>query len=68
MIDHYWLFKDIDYKLEAKACNRCHDISMMVYESQNIVTLNVKDVFWNMFKNNATNRLNNSKLYGKSLL
>ena len=32
MFCHYWYFKDIGYKFEPHVCNRCHDISMMVYE------------------------------------
>ena len=70
IIFHYWYFKDICYKFEPYVSNRCHDISMMVYELQNIAILNVKRVdyrciLWNMTKNDAINNLNNSELNDK---
>ena len=50
--------------------NRCHDISMMVYELENIAILNVtginyRCVLWNITRNDAINRLNYSKLDDK---
>ena len=70
MICHYWYFKDIGYKFEPHVCNKCHDMSMMAYELENIAILNVKGVdyryiLWNMTKNYIINRLNNSKLDDK---
>ena len=67
MACHYWYFKDIGYKYEPEVCNKCHNISMMAYELENIAILNVKGVdyrcvLWNMTKNDAINRLNNAKL------
>ena len=44
MIFHYWYFLDIGYKYEPHVCNKCHDISMMAYELENIAILNVKGV------------------------
>ena len=44
MICHYWYFKDISYKFEPYASNRCDDISMMAYDLKNIAILNVKGV------------------------
>ena len=44
MICHYWYFKDIGNGFETYACNRCHDISMLAYELENIAILNVKGV------------------------
>ena len=32
MLCHYWYFKDIGYKFQPYACNRCHDLSMMTYD------------------------------------
>ena len=32
MICYYWYFKDIAYKYKPYICNRCHDLSMMVYD------------------------------------
>ena len=65
MICHYWFFLDIAYKYEPHICNKYHDKSMMAYELENIAILNVKFVdyrcvLWNMTKNDAINRLNNS--------
>ena len=72
-ICRYWYFKDIGFEYEPYVCNGCHDISMMAYELKNIVILNVKDVdyrcvLWNMSKNYAINRLNNSKLDDRGTL
>ena len=50
MIFYYWCFKDIGYKFEPYVCNRCHDVSMMAYEFENIAILNVKGALWNMTK------------------
>ena len=67
IIWHYWHFKNIGYKFEHHVCNGFHDILMIAYESKNIVILNVKDVYykfvlWKMTKNDAINKLGNSKL------
>ena len=40
IICHYWYFKDTGYKFEPYVCNKCHDISMMAYELENIAILN----------------------------
>ena len=73
MICHYWYFKDIGYKFEPYVCNKCHDISMMVYDLNyfmiwNIKSVNYRCVLWNMTKNNAMKRLHNSKLGDKGTL
>ena len=70
MICHYWYFKDIGYKFEPYVCNGCHDKSMMAYALENIAILNVKSVgyrcvLWNITRNDAINRLNNSELDDK---
>ena len=44
MICHYWYFKDIGYKYEPYVSDGCDDISMMVYQLENIAILNVKGV------------------------
>ena len=67
MICHYWYFKNIRYKFEPYVCNGCHDLSMMVYDLDDFMILNIKGVNYrcfvcNMSKNDAINRLNNSKL------
>ena len=73
IICHYWYFKDLGYKFEPYACNRCHDISMMTYGLQSITILNVNGVdyrcvLWNMTRNDAINMLSNSKLDSKGTL
>ena len=70
MICHYWYFKNIRYKFEPYVCNGCHDLSMMVYDLDDFMILNIKGVNYrcfvcNMSKNDAINRLNNSKLDDK---
>ena len=60
MICHFWCFKDVGYK-------KCHDISMIAYELENIAILNVKGVdyrcvLWNMTKNDAINMLGAIKI------
>ena len=85
MILNYWYFEDIgykfgykfrykfDYKFEPHVCNKCHDISVMAYELENIAIRNIKgidyiSVLWNITRNDATNRLNNSELDGSGTL
>ena len=42
MIYHYRYFKDIGHKFEPYVCNKCHNISMISYELENIAILNAK--------------------------
>ena len=44
MICHYWYFKDVRFKFEPHACNKCHGIVMTTYKLKNITILNVKRV------------------------
>ena len=53
MICHYWYFLDLSYTYEPHICNGYHDISMVAYELENIVILNLKEVdykcvIWNI--------------------
>ena len=73
MICHYWYFKDIGYKYQPYVCNKCHDLSMFVYDLKDFMILNIKDVdyrcyIFNMSKNDAINLLNNSVLDTKGVL
>ena len=73
MICHYWYFKDIGYKYQPYACNKCHDLSMVVYDLKEFMILNIKGVeyrcyIFNMSKNDAINLLNNSVLDNKGVL
>ena len=44
MICHYWYFKDIGYKHEPLVCNGCHDLSMVFYDLNDFMILNIKGV------------------------
>ena len=44
MICQYWYFKDIGYEYEPYVCNQCHDLSMMVYDLNDFMLLNVKGI------------------------
>ena len=63
----------ISYEYEQYVCDGCHDLSMMVYDLDDFVVLNIKDVDYrsfvcNMSKNNAIKLLNNSALDNKDIL
>ena len=67
IICYYWHFKNIGCKFEHYVCNGFHDILIIAYESKNIAMLNVKGVYykcvlWKMTKNDAINKMDNSKL------
>ena len=70
MLCHYWYFKDIGFKFQPHACNRCHDLSMMIYDLDDFMVLNIRGVNYkcfvcNMSKNTAIKLLNNSQLDDK---
>ena len=72
-ICHYWYFKDISYKYQPLVCNGCHDLSMVVYNLENFMILNIKVVdyrcsVFNMSKSDAFKLLNNSWLDNKGVL
>ena len=73
MICHYWYFKDIGYKYKPHICNGYHDLSMIVYNLNNFMILNIKDVdyicyVFNMSKKDAIKLLNDSLLDNKGVL
>ena len=73
MLCHYWYFKEVGYKFQSYVCNGYHAVSMMAYELKNIAILNAKGVdyrciLWDISKNDAINRLNNSVLEDKGVL
>ena len=73
MICHYCFFFNSNYTYETEVCYGCHDISRMVYEIENISILNIKGVdfrcvIWNMARNDAIDRSNNSELGDKGSL
>ena len=70
-----WCFKDIGYEYEQCVCNGCHDVSLMVYDLDDFMILNIYMIYigyrcfvCNMSKNTAIKLLNNSRLDNKSLL
>ena len=70
MLCDYWYFENIGYKFEWNVCNKCHDVLMTAYESENIAILNVKDVdytciLWGISRNEAVDILNNPVLEDK---
>ena len=73
MLCHYWYFKDIGYKFQPYACNRCDYLSVMVYDLDDFMILNIKDAdyryfVYNMSKNTAIKLLNNFQLDDKGTL
>ena len=73
MLCHYWYFRDVGFKFDLHACNRCHDVLMTAYELKSIAVLNVKGVdfrciLWGISRDETVNRLNNSVLEGKDVL
>ena len=73
MICHYWYFKDISYKYEPHVCNGCHDLSMIVYDLNDFMILNIKGIdyrchVFNKSENDAIKLLHNSVLNNKGVL
>ena len=73
MLCHYWYFKDIAYEYDQYVCNGCHDLSVIVYDLDDFMILNIKGVdcrcfVLNMSKNTAIKLLNNSALKNKGIL
>ena len=70
MLCNYWYFKDIGFKFKPYACNRCHDLSMMIYDLKDFMVLNKRGVNYKCFarnisKNTGIKLLNNSQLDDK---
>ena len=38
----FWYFKDVAFKFEPHACNKCHDVLMTASELKHIAIMNVK--------------------------
>ena len=73
MLCHYWYFKGVGYKFQPYLCNSCHAVSAMAYELKNIAISNAKVIdyrciLWNISRDEAVNRLNNSVLENKGVL
>ena len=73
MLCNHWYFKHVGYKFQPYLCNGCHAVSTMAYDFKNIAILNAKGIdyrriLWNISRNEAVNRLNNSVLEDKGAL
>ena len=73
MLCHYWYFKYVGFKFELHVCNKYHDVLMTSYELKHIAILKVKGVdfrciLWDINRDEAVNRLNNSVLGNKGVL
>ena len=70
---HYWYFIDIGLKYQPYVYNKCHDLSMVVQDLQDLTILKIKNIdyrcyVFNMSKQEAIKLLNNSKLDNKGVL
>ena len=70
---NYWYFKENGYKYEQYDCNGYHDLSMMVYDLDDFMILNIKGFDYRYFmfkmsKNDAIKLLNNFLLDNKDIL
>ena len=66
-------FKDVGYKFQLYPCNGSHAVSMMASDLKNMAILNAKGIdyrhtLWNISRDEADNRLNNSVLEDKGTL
>ena len=73
MICHYWCFTNIGYKYKLYACNQYLDLSMVVYDLNDFMILNIKGIDYrcyvlNMSKNDAIKLLSKSVLDNKRVL
>ena len=73
MICHYSYFKDICFKFQPYAYNGSHDLSLMDYDFDDFIILNIKGVDYRRFvcnisRNTAIKLLDNSQLDNKSTL
>ena len=69
----FWYFKNVGFKFQPNGCNRYHDLSMMVYDLDDFMILNIKGVDYRCFvfkvsKNTTIKLLNNSKFDDKGIL
>ena len=68
---HYWLFRDIGFKFEEHACNKCHELLTMAYSLNNIPILSAKGAIFRcilMGINEALKWLNNSVTRDRGVL
>ena len=52
IICHFWYFKDIGYKYQPHVCNGCHDLTMVVYDLNYFMILNIKGIDYKCYVSN----------------
>ena len=57
MICHYWYFKDIGYKYEPHVSNQCYDLSMVVYDLNDFMILNIKGIDYTCYVSNMNDAI-----------
>ena len=62
MLYHYWYLKDIGYEYEQYVCNGCHDLSVMVYDLDYFMILNIKVVDYRCFAFNISKKKRNQTI------
>ena len=72
IICHYWCLKDIGYKYQPHVYNECHDLSMVVYDLNDFMILNIKGIdyrcyVFGMSRGDAITLLNTSMLDNKGV-
>ena len=70
---HYLFFKDVGFKSEKHAGNRCHGLLTVAYSVKNIAKLSAKGATFTCLlmgnsKNEVLKKLNNSITYDKGVL
>ena len=46
---HYWHFKDLGFKFEPQACNKCHDVLMTGYKLKKHCNIKCKRCWLQMY-------------------
>ena len=70
---YYWLFENVELKLEKPICNGCHDLLPTTYSLKDIAILSAKGntfrcILMSISKNEGLKRLDNSVTYDRGVL
>ena len=49
VICHYWYFKDIGYRFEPYACDKCHTVSIIAYDLDDFMIVDIEGVDYRCF-------------------
>ena len=49
IICHYLYFKDIGYKYQPHVCNGCHNLSIVIYDLNDFMILNIKGIDYRFY-------------------